>query len=95
MSFSQKPRSLNSTRDDLVQAHVGSFNFLFKTKESPGCLDMILKYLPVYEIDSPYILDRPIWRYWIKSIHVQKPHKSDASALDKRLFPAEVLPPIH
>lgn len=90
MSWSQEKKTLNKTRDDLVQNHIKSFNFLFKTNESPGCLDMILRYLPKYEIDSPYIADKAVWRYWIKSIQVQKPFKNDGSALDKRLFPAEV-----
>lgn len=90
MAFSQEPLRLNTNREDLVQNHIKSFNSLFKTKESPGCLDMILRYLPKYEIDSPYITDRPIWRYWIKSIKVKKPYTNDSAAFDKRLFPAEV-----
>eukprot|EP01083_Nonionella_stella_P077642 212124_1 len=90
MSFSNEPPRLNTTRADLVQNHVQSFNFLFRTKDSPGCLDMILKYLPIYEVDSPYTTStKPIWRYWISKIHVAKPTKNDASSLDKRLFPAE------
>eukprot|EP01084_Bolivina_argentea_P266979 453030_1 len=89
MSFSQQPRNLNTTRQDLVQNHIESFNFLFKSQQSPGCLDLIIKNLPHYTIDSPYIPDKPIWKYYIKHIKVEKPYKNDASALDKRLFPAE------
>lgn len=92
MSFSTELRKQNASRRDLVQNHVKSFNFLFANGNSPGCLDKIIEHLPTYEVDSPYIPDRPVWRYRIKNISLQKPTKTDHSPLDKRLFPAEVDP---